>query len=205
MSMPFATSKLSMAAPLLSIKSNANSDQLMRWLDRSRGLWRKNDGDYDWWRSANMLTTFANLAKLEKSVLNVYGDVFDIVYHNAPNNKPKVKGRSLAGVHSARSYTSSSDNDRIGSSGSITKRTGGFQNDFYDDEGWWGLAWVAALDVTGKREYLDEAISIWYDMDAAWNKHHCGGIPWNKNGHSPVSIANGIYFPCRICPAPQSY
>lgn len=33
-------------------------------------------------------------------------------------------------------------------------------------------------------------------MDAAWGKHHCGGIPWNKNGHSPVSIAN-------VCSEPQ--
>ncbi|KAJ3497747.1 hypothetical protein NLG97_g1661 [Lecanicillium saksenae] len=149
------------------VNAICNNDQLMRWLDKDRGLWRNSKNDLFWWESANILTTFANLAKLDNSVLDAYGDVFDTVYKNAPNSKPVAK---------------------------VAKRAGGFQNDFYDDEGWWGLAWVAALDVTGRREYLDEAISIWYDMDAAWGKHHCGGIPWNKNGHSPVSIANELYI-----------
>lgn len=163
----------------------------MRWLDKSRGLWRTTKNDYFWWESANMLTTFANLAKLDNNALKVYGDVFDVVYKNAPNNKPSVKMAKLTTEQMTADSASPSNSTETNAVHNRNKRTGGFQNDFYDDEGWWGLAWVAALDVTGKREYLDEAISIWYDMDAAWGKHHCGGIPWNKNGHSPVSIANG--------------
>src|SRR5277367_6758453 len=35
----------------------------------------------------------------------------------------------------------------------------GFLDDFYDDEGWWALAWIQAYDATNKTEYLDKAKS----------------------------------------------
>jgi hypothetical protein len=32
---------------------------------------------------------------------------------------------------------------------------GGFLNNYYDDEGWWALAWIAASDRTGNAHYLN--------------------------------------------------
>lgn len=156
----------------------------MRWFDSDRGLWKKPNGEYYWWNSANMLTTLADLAKINPSVLNVYGDAFEAVHKNAPQNHPFVQLVKQQNGQMAKNYSFSSP-------APLEKKSSGFLNDYYDDEGWWGLAWIAALDVTGKHEYLDEAISIWYDMKAGWNKHHCGGLPWNKIGGAPVSIANG--------------
>ena len=40
------------------------------------------------------------------------------------------------------------------------KTSPGFLNNFYDDEGWWALAWVGAYDVTHERGYLVMAESI---------------------------------------------
>lgn len=157
----------------------------MRWFDNDHGLWKKGDSDYYWWNSANMLTTFADLAKANPDVLKVYGGVFDTVYNNAPRHRPFAKMATGRDGQMVKTYVPSSAKMR-------QKRDSGFLNDYYDDEGWWGLAWIAALDVTGNHKFLDEAIAIWYDMKAGWNKHHCGGLPWNKNGAAPVSIANGM-------------
>lgn len=72
------------------------------------------------------------------------------------------------------------------------QESGGFINHFYDDEAWWALAWIGALDNTGRKEYLDEAIAIWYDMTEAWGRPTCGGIPWNKDEDAPaLAIQNG--------------
>ena len=40
----------------------------------------------------------------------------------------------------------------------ILSRNAGFLNDYYDDEGWWALAWLATYDLTNKRLhfYLDD-------------------------------------------------
>lgn len=41
---------------------------------------------------------------------------------------------------------------------------GSFANDFYDDEGWWALAWLRVYDVTQNSTYLDTAKDIFADM-----------------------------------------
>jgi predicted alpha-1,6-mannanase (GH76 family) len=137
-------------------------DQLMRWFDSNTGLWR----NY-WWQGASILTSFNDFAYLDENVKNVYGATWEHVYNNAPANRPyKLKS-------------------------SKAKRESGFLNDFYDDEGWWALALIGALDNTGRREYLDEAIAIWYDMNAGFNKPSCGGLPWKKDeGSGPLAIPN---------------
>jgi hypothetical protein len=45
-----------------------------------------------------------------------------------------------------------------------------FLNDFYDDEGWWALAWLRAYDLTGDPRYLATAQTIFADMTGGWEK-----------------------------------
>lgn len=74
----------------------------------------------------------------------------------------------------------------------------GFIDDYDDDEGWWGVAWLAAYDLTQNPDYLNLAISIYDDISN--NKASCGGIIWEKGGSYLASIANGKFNYCDVLP-----
>jgi len=61
----------------------------------------------------------------------------------------------------------------------------GFCNGFYDDEGWWALAWIAAYDLTGEPGYLAAADEIVRDMTGGWDEVWGGGIYWGKHDGQP--------------------
>ncbi|KAK6392107.1 hypothetical protein LTR65_003879 [Meristemomyces frigidus] len=73
-------------------------------------------------------------------------------------------------------------------------RTNGFLNGYYDDEGWWSLAWIAAYDVTRNQEYLSTAQSIFEDMQAAYGTTPCSGIWWDKAHTYVNAIANELFL-----------
>jgi predicted alpha-1,6-mannanase (GH76 family) len=70
----------------------------------------------------------------------------------------------------------------------------GFLNKYYDDEGWWALAWIDAFDLTGDQRYLSIAKSIFADMADGWDDTCGGGIWWNKYRRYKNAIANELFF-----------
>jgi predicted alpha-1,6-mannanase (GH76 family) len=70
----------------------------------------------------------------------------------------------------------------------------GFLNGYYDDEGWWALAWIQAYDVTGTTEYLNAAIDIFTDMKNGSTTPCHGGIWWDKKKTYVNAIANELYL-----------
>ena len=67
----------------------------------------------------------------------------------------------------------------------------GFINDYYDDEGWWALAWIDAYDLTGDENYLTAANDIFQDMTEAWDDLWGGGIYWSKYNGQPDHTGAG--------------
>ena len=70
----------------------------------------------------------------------------------------------------------------------------GFLNDYYDDEGWWALAWIDAYDLTHKAEYLQMAGSIFDNMAGGWDQTCNGGIWWSKERKYKNAIANELFL-----------
>ena len=77
---------------------------------------------------------------------------------------------------------------------SHAKREQGFVGGYFDDEGWWAVAWLDLEDLTGTIDYLNEAIDIWNDMKASWGSQICNCLPWERgepSSNSPQAISNG--------------
>ncbi|MGD0554161.1 MAG: glycoside hydrolase family 76 protein [Streptosporangiaceae bacterium] len=49
------------------------------------------------------------------------------------------------------------------------RRHPGFVNEYFDDCGWWALAWIDAHDLTGSPAYLSAAADIFDHMTSGWD------------------------------------
>ena len=80
----------------------------------------------------------------------------------------------------------------------------GFLNEFYDDEGWWALAWLDVYELHGGPDYLKMSQSIFNDMTTGWSESCGGGIWWKKNEHYKNAIANELFLSVAVRLAARS-
>ncbi len=69
-----------------------------------------------------------------------------------------------------------------------------FLNEYYDDEGWWALAWADAYVMSHEQHYLDMAETIFADMETGWDDTCGGGIWWRKDKRYKNAIANELFL-----------
>ncbi|WP_455638204.1 glycoside hydrolase family 76 protein [Parabacteroides sp.] len=145
-------------------KMNNSLQRSLSWRNDTTGIWES----AGWWNSANVLTAVIRYAEVtqDKNLYPVIDDVFEKSKHY------QVKSEDGTHSHYCDNYI----------------------NDYYDDEGWWALAWIEAFKLTGKQKYLDMATVIFEDMTTGWSNECGGGIFWKKNPlHYKNSIANNLF------------
>jgi predicted alpha-1,6-mannanase (GH76 family) len=69
-----------------------------------------------------------------------------------------------------------------------------FINDYYDDNAWWALAWVAAFDMTRDTRYLDAARTIFTHNTGGWDDTCRGGLWWTTSRNYKNAITNELFL-----------
>ena len=144
-----------------------------------------------WWNSANAITALIDYILITGDRDPAYLSAIVNTFIQGPSAWRFKKGLSVSDI--VVSITGLS---------SITISYTNFINYYYDDNGWWALAWIKAYDLTGNGIYLTQAETIFQNMTGGWDDQVCnGGIYWQTDhsddqGNTPYknSIANELFL-----------
>ncbi|CAG8959050.1 hypothetical protein HYFRA_00012830 [Hymenoscyphus fraxineus] len=169
---------------------------LQTWYNSTSGLWSTTG----WWNSANCLTTIADLAAVDSSILGAAKDIFSNTFVQAQKTNLQML-KVITPTYNIES-TYGDDFPSLKNFSTVEAAAApppshpqGFVNSFYDDEGWWALGWIQAYDVTKDPAYLSAAVDIFNDM-AHGNTTPCGStsIWWDRNHTYVNAIANELHL-----------
>ena len=165
---------------------------LQGWYNKDSGLW----DTAGWWNSGNCLTVLADLAHVDRAAgdqLGVAGIISNTFTNAQKSDVSTQKSMSASGLMQS-TYNISR---RVGAQDDGDLSAEGFSNfinEFYDDEGWWALAFIRSWDVTQDGRYLDVSKNIFEDMKNATDDTCGGGIWWNKDRQYKNAITNELYI-----------
>lgn len=147
-----------------------------------------------WWNSANMITTLADLTIADNSLDNLTANIFTNTFNSAQKQSKRLK-RSIYSDHVLDfPLTERCVAPDCPTNAPITETATGWLNEFYDDEGWWALAWLRVHDLTGQSTWLSGSIDIFNDMVSTGYNATCGGLYWKKDKKSNNAIENELFL-----------
>jgi len=143
-------------------KAGVLADHLQKWYNSETGLWETTS----WWNGANALTAIIRFGQITDNV-----SLIKVVENTFVKTKQfKVPATEKRDAWICANYI----------------------NDYYDDEGWWALAWIDAWEWTGNQEYLEMAQYIFKDITTGWDESCGGGIFWKKGLGYKSTISNEL-------------
>ncbi|KAL4931478.1 putative glycosyl hydrolase [Aspergillus undulatus] len=194
-----AVSRASAATNISTAQSRAisASNTLQTWYNPVTGIWNT----CGWWNGANCMTTLANLAALgledddsSSSVNETARDVFANTFAAATNSNPYpgLGGDAYYTSANGTAYHSLTQEEGVPTGAANASL---WLDGSYDDDAWWGLAWIATYDVTGNEDYLDLAEGIFYHLSNSWpSKCNDGGIDSSSTHVYVGAIANELFL-----------
>ena len=167
------------------------------------GFWDTLRDMLRWWNTANAITALIDYMLVTND--HTYNAVIDNTFTNGPSAwhaKPGYNaGDVTQAITNATLAAAGGGDARKAFLSALVIFNANFLNNFYDDEGWWALAWIKAYDLTGDHKYIAQAETIFNDMTSGWDNVCNGGIYWQKNqedssGNKPYknAIANELFL-----------
>lgn len=139
-------------------------EELQNWYNTETGLWETTN----WWNAANALT----------GIIRYTAVTGDKTYFSCVENT----------FNKTKEFVVPATNDHP------ERLVKDYINDYYDDEGWWALAWIEAYDLTAELKYLEMAKIIFKDMASGWDEKCGGGIYWKKGLPYKSAISNELFM-----------
>ena len=139
-------------------------DTLQNWYNTETGLYETTS----WWNAANALTAIIDYSKITGS--KDYLDVIDNSFEICKEFEVKMPDQN---------------------NNWICKN---FINDYYDDEGWWILAWIKAFELTKNEKYLKMARITFEEMALGWDEVCGGGVYWKKPNIGKSAVQNELFM-----------
>jgi len=143
-------------------KAGVLADQLQHWYDYETGLWETTS----WWNGANALAALIRYGQLTDT---------DSLVEVVENTFLKTKQFRVPATEKRNAWICTN-----------------YINEYYDDEGWWALAWLDAWEWTGNQEYLEMARYIFKDITLGWDETCGGGVFWKKGIGYKSTISNEL-------------
>jgi hypothetical protein len=69
-----------------------------------------------------------------------------------------------------------------------------FENIWYDDSGWWGMAWYNAYKLTGNHSYLRLADKLWSYITHNGYRSACGGAIIQRSGEGEQNTVTNVVY-----------
>ena len=137
---------------------------LQKWYNTETGLYETTS----WWNAANALTAIIDYSRItgSKEYLDVIENSFEIC-KEFEVQMPDPKDNWIC-----RNYI----------------------NDYYDDQGWWILAWIEAYELTKDEKYLKMARITFADMATGWDEVCGGGVYWKKPKIGKSAVQNELFM-----------
>ena len=139
-------------------------ETLQQWYNPETGLWETTS----WWNAANAIIALIDYSRITGS--SQYLDIIDNTFEVCKKFEVPMPNPEDNWICT------------------------NFINDYYDDEGWWILAWIGAYDLTGDSKYLEMAKVTFADMATGWDDVCDGGVYWKKPKVGKSAIQNELFM-----------